>query len=64
MLIAEYLQKVIGLHEGGRATEHSYRPALFDLFQSIDPTLTVINEPKQSEGGMPDLIFPRKSGRG
>lgn len=59
MLIAEYLQKVIGLHEGGRATEHSYRPALFDLFQSIDPTLTVINEPKQSEGGMPDFMFQR-----
>lgn len=59
MQIEDYLAKVRAQYESGHATEHSYRPALFDLFQSIDPTLTVINEPKQSEGGMPDFMFQR-----
>lgn len=56
MSISDYLERVITLFKGGHATEHSYRPALYDLFQSIDPALTVINEPKQSEGGMPDFM--------
>lgn len=59
MLISEYLERVIAQFKSGNATEHSYRPALNDLFQSIDPALTVINEPKQSEGGMPDFMFQR-----
>lgn len=59
MLISEYLERVIAQFKSGHATEHSYRPALNDLFQSIDPALTVINEPKQSEGGMPDFMFQR-----
>lgn len=59
MAIAEYVKKVIAQFESGHATEHSYRPALNDLFQSIDPSLTIINEPKQSEGGMPDFMFQR-----
>lgn len=59
MSISDYLERVITLFKGGHATEHSYRPALYDLFQSIDPALTVINEPKQSEGGMPDFMFQR-----
>tara|TARA_R110001606_G_scaffold239423_1_gene387475 strand:+ start:223 stop:3453 length:3231 start_codon:yes stop_codon:yes gene_type:complete len=58
-LISEYLDRVIAQFKSGQATEHSYRPALNDLFQGIDPTLTVINEPKQSEGGVPDFMFQR-----
>jgi hypothetical protein len=57
--IAEYLDLVRDQYAHGHATEHSYRPALYSLFQSIDPKLTVINEPKQSEGGMPDFLFQR-----
>jgi hypothetical protein len=37
---SDYLERVITLFKGGHATEHSYRPAHFDLFQSIDPALT------------------------
>ncbi|MBX7133436.1 MAG: N-6 DNA methylase [Fimbriimonadaceae bacterium] len=59
MSVSDYLERVVTLFKGGHATEHSYRPALNDLFQSIDPALTVINEPKQSEGGMPDFMFQR-----
>ncbi|SMF75204.1 N-6 DNA Methylase [Allosphingosinicella indica] len=57
--IANYLDQVRAQYESGHATEHSYRPALFGLFQSIDPALAVINEPKKSEAGMPDFLFER-----
>lgn len=57
--IATYLDQVRGKFASGHATEHSYRPALQSLFESIDPTLTVINEPKKSEAGMPDFLFER-----
>lgn len=59
MNIAGYLEEVRAKFASGQATEHSYRPALQALFQSIDPALTVINEPKKSEAGMPDFLFGR-----
>ena len=59
MDIAVYLEQVRAAYASGHATEHSYRPALHALFRSIDPTLTVINEPKKSEAGMPDFLFER-----
>lgn len=60
MDIAGYLNEVIAKFRTGQATEHSYRPALQRLFESVDPALTVINEPKRSDAGMPDFIFQRK----
>ena len=59
MDIAGYFEKVRAQYASGQATEHSYRPALYELFQAIDPGLTVVNEPKKSEGGMPDFLFQR-----
>ncbi len=59
MKISEYLDTVRAKYESGQATEHSYRPALQALFESIDPDITVINEPKKSEAGMPDFLFER-----
>lgn len=59
MNIAAYLDEVRAKFLSGQATEHSYRPALQVLFQSVDPALTVINEPKKSEAGMPDFLFER-----
>jgi hypothetical protein len=57
--IGDYLEQVRHAYESGQATEHSYRPALHALFESIDPKLTVVNEPKKSEAGMPDFLFQR-----
>jgi hypothetical protein len=57
--ISEYLDEVRKVYATGQASEHSYRPAIQKLFASIDSTLTVINEPKKSEAGMPDFIFQR-----
>jgi hypothetical protein len=47
MNIADYLNEIRALSASGQATEHSYRPALERLFKSIDPELTVINEPRR-----------------
>lgn len=59
MNITDYLDEVRAKFASGQATEHSYRPALQSLFGSIDPALTVINEPKRSDTGMPDFLFQR-----
>jgi type I restriction-modification system DNA methylase subunit len=59
MQITEYLDQIRSKYQSGQATEHSYRPALEALFRSVDPTVTVINEPKKSEAGMPDFLFER-----
>ncbi len=60
MDIAGYVSEIRKLHAGGQTTEHSFRPALARLFQSIDPDLTVINEPKRLvDVGAPDFVFQR-----
>ena len=59
MDFAAYLDEIRGVYKTGVASEHSYRPALLRLFQSIDPTLDVINEPRRVEVGAPDFIFQR-----
>ena len=59
MNIGEYLEQVRTTYATGQATESSYRPAIQRLFGSIDPALAVINEPKQSDAGMPDFLCQR-----
>lgn len=59
MNISHYLDQVRHQYDSGHATEHSYRPALYDLFKSIDPSITVINEPKRGDAGMVDFLFER-----
>ena len=59
MDIAGYLSEITEIYKSGDATEHSYRAPLQRLFESIDDSARVINEPKRSEGGMPDFLFQR-----
>lgn len=59
MNIQEYLDVIRSKYASGQATEHSYRPALERLFQSIDPTIEVINEPRRVDVGAPDFVFTR-----
>lgn len=60
MNIQGYFDEIRALHASGQTTEHSFRPALAKLFGSIDPTLTVINEPKHlTDVGAPDFVFNR-----
>ncbi len=60
MDIAGYVNEIRALYASGQTTEHSFRPALARLFQSIDPALTVINEPRRLvDVGAPDFVFSR-----
>lgn len=60
MDIAGYLAEIKRLYASGQTTEHSFRPALEQLFRSIDPALTVINEPRRTvDVGAPDFVFQR-----
>ncbi|NLZ10874.1 MAG: N-6 DNA methylase [Alcaligenaceae bacterium] len=56
-MIETFLQKVIATQKTGAATEHSYRPALQELFQGLSTGITVINEPKRIACGAPDFII-------
>lgn len=60
MDIQGYLSEIRTLYASGQTTEHSFRPALAKLFASIDPSLSVINEPKHiTDVGAPDFVFQR-----
>lgn len=54
--VKNFIQKVVETRDSGHAREHSYRPALKELFEIITE-LKVINEPKRSEYGAPDFVF-------
>lgn len=55
--IKEFIEAISRELATGRATEHTYRPAIKKLLQSLDPTISAINEPKQSEHGAPDFAI-------
>ncbi len=61
MTIQEYLQKVNQLFRSGISTEHSYRPDLRNLLESLLPGINVTNEPSRIECGAPDYILTRKN---
>lgn len=42
--IRQYLQKIQGEFWTGKATEHTYRPALKELLESINPNIKALNE--------------------
>ncbi|MDA8002628.1 MAG: N-6 DNA methylase, partial [Alphaproteobacteria bacterium] len=48
--------------KGGRATEHSHRPALKTLLEAAVPDALATNEPRQIDCGAPDFVLTRKSG--
>jgi len=59
ILIESFIKKVIATHKTGSATEHSYRPALQDLFNGLENNTFAINEPKRERYGAPDFIIQR-----
>ena len=60
MTVTEYIKELNAQYKTGKATEHSYRPALKELLQSLLPKMTVINEPRRYDFGAPDYILMRK----
>lgn len=63
-MLRGYLADVARTHASGRATEHSYRPALQALLQSLVPGVTAANEPKRERYGAPDYVIARGSAHG
>ncbi|MDT7602698.1 MAG: hypothetical protein QOF61_695 [Acidobacteriota bacterium] len=54
--IAAYLKAVEKALAKGDATEHTYRPALKDLIESLGDNVTATNEPKRIKCGAFVLI--------
>ena len=53
-IFREYISSLNGSLSAGNATEHTHRPALKTLLESIDDRITATNEPARIECGAPD----------
>jgi len=54
-----YSQEISRIYQGGDATEHSYRPALKQLIQSLGDVIAT-NEPKRVACGAPDFVVKQR----
>ncbi len=50
--------------QAGNATEHTHRPGLKTLLESLAPGVTATNEPKRVECGAPDFAVTEKRAHG
>jgi len=57
--LKEYLHSVENALKAGNATEHTHRPALKALIESMDLQVIATNEPKRIACGAPDYIITR-----
>ncbi len=55
--IRDYLKRIEKALAAGNATEHTHRPALKGLLESLGPGLTATNEPRRVECGAPDFVI-------
>ena len=58
-ILSAYIEAVAGAYATGKATEHSYRPAIKALVEGLAPDLVATNEPKRIECGAPDVILAK-----
>lgn len=61
MPIIDYLKAIEREACSGIATEHTYRPALKNLIESLDKGIAAVNEPKRVECGAPDYLISKRS---
>lgn len=61
MIFDEYLAAISTALKEGNATEHTHRPALKTLIESLASGITATNEPQRIECGSPDFIVARRS---
>jgi len=61
--LTEYLDAIRKAYAAGDATEHTHRPALKHLLESLGKEITVTNEPKRTVCGSPDFQITRKGVR-
>ncbi len=50
--------------QAGNATEHTHRPALKSLMESLAPGIAATNEPKRVECGAPDFVVSKQAAHG
>lgn len=56
-----YLREIRSLRKGGKDTEHTYRPALKKLLETLTPGIVVTNEPRhRTDCGAPDILVRSK----
>ena len=60
--VAQYIDEVSKQFSTGKATEHSYRPALAKLLSDLLPKFTITNEPSRIQCGAPDYIIAKGKG--
>jgi hypothetical protein len=58
--VSAYLSSLYRELRSGRAREHSYRPALKALVESLHPDVHAINEPSREACGAPDFVLSRR----
>ncbi len=58
-----YLRQINAAYQKGDATEHTHRPALKTLLESLGKHITATNDPKRIACGAPDYSVSRKEGR-
>ncbi len=58
-MIEEFIDSISKVYRTGNATEHSYRPALQKLFNSLDAAVVALNEPRREKVGAPDFSVSR-----
>lgn len=56
-----YLRQVNEAFRAGNATEHTYRPFLKELIESLETVITAVNEPRHSQHGAPDFVILKGS---
>lgn len=55
-----YLRQIEADHRQGNDTEHTHRPALKALLETLNPRIIATNEPKRIACGAPDLVIHQK----
>ena len=56
---SDYIRELRASVERGDATEHTHRPALKGLLESVDPDIVATNEPRRIACGAPDFNITR-----
>ena len=59
--VSKYFSSLQKEFKTGRAKEHSYRPALKQLIEDINPNIQAMNDPGRVEVGAPDFILLKKN---
>lgn len=59
MMITDYLSNITKAYNAGNATEHTHRPALKDLIESLATGIVATNEPRRVKCGAPDYIITK-----